>query len=59
MAQADYLTSAIRAFITGASAKPSTNPMPMPTLSPAWRGIPHGQSHSILTLSTWETASIT
>jgi hypothetical protein len=27
MAQADYLTNAIRAFITGASAKPSTNPI--------------------------------
>jgi hypothetical protein len=27
MAQADYLTSAIRAFITGASAKPSTTPI--------------------------------
>ena len=27
MAQADYLTNAIRAFITGASAKPSTDPI--------------------------------
>ena len=27
MAQADYLSNAIRALITGASAKPSTNPV--------------------------------
>jgi hypothetical protein len=27
MAQADYVTSAIRALITGAGAKPSTNPV--------------------------------
>ena len=27
MAQADYVTTAIRALITGTSAKPSTNPV--------------------------------
>ena len=61
MAQADYVTNAIRALITGASAKPSTNPVraAYADFIAALAGIPHGQSRSMPTLSILRTAPIT
>ena len=61
MAQADYVTNAIRELITGAGAKPSTNPIGRrtPNSSPPWRGARHGRSRSMPTPSTLRTAPIT
>jgi|GEM_PF-5066237 hypothetical protein len=60
MAQADYVPKPIRALITGAGAKPSTNPVRAAhaELVAALAGHPRGRSRSILTVSISRTASI-
>ena len=61
MAQAEYVTNAIRALIPGAGAKPSTNPVraALAEFVAALAGHPLGQSRWLPTPSTLRTAPIT
>ena len=61
MAQADYVSNAVRALITGATQNhpPTRSGRRTPNLSPPWRRTRHGRSRSTPTPSTLKTAPIT
>ena len=62
MAQADYLSNAVRALVTGAAGTkhpPTQSGRHTSSLSPPSRGVRRGQSRCTPTLATSRTAPIT